>query len=262
MTITANQDGPSRLAFNPRTPSPTTNKHDRQSPSVAPVGQAANSGPSTTTTAMGRYEVRYRSPKANADVHQGRLPGHDVRLFARQSGAPGTRSTSSLSLSGRIARCRLDRPPRSLATSVYFKKQRRPASPGYPGGRGLPWPDPPAGVANYIQTDGPHLTPFEWTATKVTWYVDGNRRSHVTRAPRPRFPICRRKIMMKPLGLRRKPTSAIRRPTPIPLQSEYEWFRFYKQTGETLSLHLHPRLPASRRHRVRQEQRRRKTTYP
>jgi hypothetical protein len=202
---------------------------DYNSMTGKPIGRTVVSGEFRTkynNYRYGRYEVRYRSPKANADVTMG---GYLATMFAFRTPKWRTWNEVDIELEPFDESPGVGSIVRKIAGNVVYFKNNGAGVPGYPGGAAFV-ADPPAGVANYIQTDV-HTYAFEWTATKVTWYVDGIV-AHTYTGTAPKIPDLSAKIMMN-LWVFGGTHFGDPAANTYPLQSEYEWFRFYKQTGET-----------------------------
>ena len=108
-----------------------------------------------------------------------------------------------------------------------------PGVPGYPGGPAF---DADPMNPNFVQTDF-HTYAFEWTSAGVTWFADGKNIHNYPGGTgnggnTPKTPSLSAKIMM---NLWVFAGTHFGDPTPnvYPLTSQYEYFRFYKQTGET-----------------------------
>src|SRR5262249_26416105 len=117
---------------------------------------------------------------------------------------------------------------RQVAGNVVFFRNTGAGVPGYPGGANFDAPVP--GMPNYLIYDT-HTYAVEWTASKITWYMDGIN-IHEYAGNMPTIPNLSAKIMMNLwvfLGTHFGDPSQ----NMYPLKSEYEWFRFYKAAGET-----------------------------
>ena len=170
----------------------------------------------------GRYEARFKTPTANADVTKG---GYLSTLFAFRTPKWQTWNEVDLELEPMDGTTSIIH---QVASNVVYSKNTGASVPTYPGGANLD--NMPTGVANYVQTET-HTYAFEWTATKITWYLDGNKIREYS-GPTPKVPDLSAKIMMNLwvfLGTHfGDPTQ-----NTYPLKSEYEWFHFYKADGET-----------------------------
>jgi len=170
----------------------------------------------------GRYEARFQAPVANTDVTKG---GYLSTLFAFRTPKWQTWNEVDLELEPMDGTTSIIH---QVASNVVYYKNAGAAVPTYPGGANLD--SMPTGVANYVQTET-HTYAFEWTATKITWYLDGNKIREYS-GPSPKVPDLSSKIMMNLwvfLGTHFGDPSQ----NMYPLKSEYEWFHFYKADGET-----------------------------
>ena len=115
-----------------------------------------------------------------------------------------------------------------VAGNVVYFKNTGAGVPGYPGGAAFD--AMPTGVANYVITET-HTYAIEWTAAKITWYLDG-KNIHEYAGRNPPIPDLASKIMMNLWVFAGThfgdPTGNM-----YPLKSEYEWFHFYKADTET-----------------------------
>jgi len=146
---------------------------------------------------------------------------------------------------------------RKIAGNVVYFKNTGAGVPGYPGGANFV-ADPPAAVANYVQTEV-HTYAVEWTATKITWFLDGTA-IHMYTGTAPTIPNLSAKIMMnlwvfggRISAIRRQHLPAAKRVRVVPLLQTHH--------RRDLPLLADARLPAGCRHRVLQEQPN-EATYP
>jgi beta-glucanase (GH16 family) len=182
----------------------------------------------------GRYEVRFKSPTANSNPALG---GYISDMFAFRTPKWQTWNEVDVELEPMDGTTSIIR---QVSGNVVYLQNPGAGVPGYPGGAAFD--AMPTGVANYIQTET-HTYAFEWTSTTVTWYLDGNV-IHSYSYPAsggnppnaggnfPHIPNMSSKIMMNLwvfAGTHFGDPSA----NMYPLTSVYEYFRFYKQNGET-----------------------------
>jgi hypothetical protein len=165
----------------------------------------------------GRYEVRFKAPAA--------VGGFLSTMFAFRTPKWQTWNEVDLELEPMDGTTSIIH---QVAGNVVYFKNTGAGVPGYPGGAAFD--AMPTGVMNYSINET-HTYAFEWTATKITWYLDGNV-IHTYNGTQPKVPDLSSKIMMNLwvfLGTHfGDPTG-----NKYPLASEYEWFHFYKQDGET-----------------------------
>jgi beta-glucanase (GH16 family) len=89
----------------------------------------------------------------------------------------------------------------------------------------------PTGVPTYVINET-HTYAFEWTAQKITWYLDGNKIHEYAAGAKPQIPDLASKIMMN-LWVFAGTHFGNPSGNMYPLKSEYEWFHFYKADAET-----------------------------
>ena len=105
--------------------------------------------------------------------------------------------------------------------------------PGYPGGAAF---DADPMSATYVQTDY-HTYAVEWQSSGIKWYADGKNIHSFAGGTgngggNPKLPNLSAKIMMN-LWVFAGPHFGDPTPNVYPMTAEYEYFRFYKATGET-----------------------------
>jgi hypothetical protein len=165
----------------------------------------------------GRYEARFKAPAA--------VGGFLSTMFAFRTPKWQTWNEVDLELEPMDGTKDITK---QVAGNVVYFKNTNPGVPGYPGGAAFD--ALPVGVPTYVINET-HTYAFEWTATKITWYLDGNK-IHEYAGPTPKVPDLSSKIMMNLwvfLGTHFGNPSG----NMYPLKSEYEWFHFYKADGET-----------------------------
>jgi len=198
---------------------------DYNSPTGKPTGRHFVSGELRTkynNYRYGRYEVRYKAPVANADPTKG---GFLSTMFAFRTPKWQTWNEVDLELEPMDGTTSIIH---KVAGNVVYFKNTGAGVPGYPGGAafGPLTPDLPT----YVITDT-HTYAIEWTAAKITWYLDG-KNVHEYAGATTKIPNLSSKIMMNLWVFAGThfgdPTANM-----YPLKSEYEWFHFYKQDAET-----------------------------
>jgi len=95
-----------------------------------------------------------------------------------------------------------------------------------------------------LQINDEHVYAFTWLPTGITWYVDGNQITSPSSASSPGvapfpgkaqdgIPTASAKIMMNMWQFTDATTFGNAANNVYPIQSEYEYFRFYKWNTET-----------------------------
>ena len=100
---------------------------------------------------------------------------------------------------------------------------------GYPGGDAQSIPIAGLNIATE------HIYAFNWTAAGITWYVDNKPTPTFTHAPAqmPPIPNLSAKIMMNLWVFHDNSNFGDPTKNVYPMTSSYDYFHFYKQTGET-----------------------------
>lgn len=173
----------------------------------------------------GRYEVRYKAPVANADPTKG---GFLSTMFAFRTPKWQTWNEVDLELEPTDGTASIIH---QVAGNVVYAVNKGAGVPTYPGG--ATFDALTTAVPNYVITET-HTYAIEWTAAKITWYLDG-KNIHEYAGGNPavqKIPDLSSKIMM---NLWVFAGTHFGDPTPnmYPLKSEYEWFHFYKADAET-----------------------------
>jgi len=127
----------------------------------------------------GRYEVRYKAPVANADPTKG---GFLSTMFAFRTPKWQTWNEVYLELEPMDGTTSIIH---KVAGNVVYFKNTGAGVPGYPGGAafGPLTPDQPS----YVITDT-HTYAIEWTAAKITWYLDGKNVHEYAAGGKPPIP--------------------------------------------------------------------------
>jgi beta-glucanase (GH16 family) len=165
----------------------------------------------------GHYEVRFKAPTT--------VGGFLSTMFAFRTPKWQTWNEVDLELEPMDGTKDITK---QVAGNVVYFKNTGAGVPGYPGGAAFD--ALPTGVPTYVINET-HTYAFDWTATKITWYLDGHN-IHEYAGPQPKIPDLASKIMMN-LWVFAGPHFGDPTGNVYPLKSEYEWFRFYKQDGET-----------------------------
>jgi beta-glucanase (GH16 family) len=207
---------------------------DYNSPTGKPTGRHFLSGEFRTkynNYRYGRYEVNYKTPVAVPGMPT--AGGYLSTMFAFRTPKWITWNEVDLELEPTDMG---HNPPsilKMVAGNVVNFANTGAGVPGYPGGGAF---DADPMNANFVQTDF-HTYAFEWTAAGVTWYADGKNIHNYPGGTQnggnnPKTPSLSAKIMM---NLWVFAGTHFGDPTPnvYPLVSTYEYFRFYKATGET-----------------------------
>jgi hypothetical protein len=166
----------------------------------------------------GRYEARFKAPAATG--------GFLSTMFAFRTPKWQTWNEVDLELEPMDGTTNITK---QVAGNVVYFKNTGQGVPGYPGGAAFD--AMPTGVMNYVINET-HTYAFEWTAQKITWYLDGNKIHEYASGGKPQIPDLSSKIMMN-LWVFAGTHFGDPSGNTYPLKSEYEWFHFYKADGET-----------------------------
>ena len=177
----------------------------------------------------GRYEVKFKAPVANPGMQTvpgGAAGGFLSTMFVFRSPKWTTWNEIDIELEGKI--------PTTVAGNMILVPT---GSETYPGGSASNFESAQGLPAGYNNTQE-HVYAFTWTATEVHWYVDGAE-TRVDKGKVPGMmmyksdvPNVSAKIMMN-LWFFNGDAFGIGANNKFPMQSEYDYFRFYKLNGET-----------------------------
>jgi beta-glucanase (GH16 family) len=180
----------------------------------------------------GRYEVNYKTPVAVPGAGNEIKGGYLSTMFAFRT--PKWITWNEIDLELEPADGNTSILKMVAGNVVNFANAVPPVGvPGYPGGAAF---DADPMNPNYVQTDF-HTYAFEWTTAGIKWYAD-NKNIHSfaggtgNGGGNPKLPSLSSKIMMN-LWIFKGAHFGDPAPNVYPMHAEYEYFRFYKATGET-----------------------------
>lgn len=169
----------------------------------------------------GRYEAKFAPPVANAAGKDGvgTAGNYLSTLFVFRTPKNIVWNEIDIELE-----------PHQGPTKIFGNIINATGAFGYPAGNAAPWDVTGPGAFNMYDE---HVYAFNWTPTKVEWFVDGQLIREFTGTGAVPIPDKSTKIMMNLWIFASSAAFGNPAQNQYPFTAKYDWFRFYKLNTET-----------------------------